>query len=225
MQQDNVSELARRRSNRWMRMLQPPLPLWHNTASREQLIPLGARNLYIGGAGNQVPGYFNVDLVALPGVDVVCDAENLPFRDETLDRVDCEAVIEHTPDPAKLIGEIHRCLKKGGGCRIVAPFCHPFHEYPRDYWRFSIDGLHRLVAPMRVIGDGWFTGPTATLLIVVIEYAKLWMPSRWLKRATWCVLGWLLFPLRYLDVLLLRSPTARQLGNHAYVWAQKQNGE
>ena len=152
MQQDNVSELARRRSNRWMRMLQPPLPVWHNTAAREQLIPLGTHNLYIGGAGNQVSGYINVDLVALPGVDVVCDAENLPFRDETLDRIDCEAVIEHTPDPMKLLAEIHRCLKKGGGCRVVAPFCHPFHEYPSDYWRFSIDGLHRLVAPMRVGG-------------------------------------------------------------------------
>ena len=75
---------------------------------------------------------------------------------------------------------------------------------------------------MRVVGDGWLTGPTATLLIVVIEYAKLWMPFRWMKRATWFLLAWLLFPLRYLDGLLLRRPDSRQIGNHAYVWAQKQ---
>jgi SAM-dependent methyltransferase len=221
MQADPVSELSRRRSNRLIRMLQPPLPVWYSAASQEQIIPLGRRNLYIGGAGNDVRGYINVDLVALPGVDVVCDAEKLPFRDEFFDRVDCDAVIEHTPDPPRLLAEIRRCLKEGGGCRIVAPFCHPFHEYPRDYWRFSLDGLRRIVAPMQVVSEGWLTGPTATLLIVVIEYAKLWMPFRWMKRGTWFVLGWLLFPLRYLDALLLRSPHARQLGNHAYVWVKK----
>ncbi len=79
MQADPVSELSRRRSNRLIRMLQPPLPVWYSAASREQIIPLGLRNLYIGGAGNDVHGYINVDLIALPGVDVVCDAENLPL--------------------------------------------------------------------------------------------------------------------------------------------------
>ena len=31
----------------------------------------------------------------------------------------------------------------------------------------------------------------------------------------------ILFPLRYLDVLLLRSPDACRLGNHCYVWVRK----
>jgi len=221
VQGNPVGELARRRSNPLLRVLRPPLPLWHSAESRREWIPWGRRNLYIGGAGNQVPGWINVDLFALPGVDVVCDAEHLPFLDESFDRVDCDAVIEHTPDPAQLLAEMRRCLKSGGGCRIVAPFCHPFHEYPRDYWRFSLDGLERLVAPMEVVYKGWLTGPTATLLVILIEYVKLWMPFQWMKQAVWFVLGWLLFPLRYLDVLLLRSPHARQLGNHAYVWARK----
>jgi hypothetical protein len=30
-----------------------------------------------------------------------------------------------------------------------------------------------------------------------------------------------LFPLRYLDVLLLRSPDACRLGNHCYLWVRK----
>ncbi len=220
MRPDRVDELARNRSG-WRGLLQPPLPVLHNPRSRRAVIPLGRRNLYIGGAGNAVEGYVNVDLFKLPGVDVVCDAERLPFRDGVFDRVDCDAVIEHTPDPQRLVREIERCLRPGGGCHLVAPFCHPFHEYPRDYWRFSLDGLERLVSPMETVETGWLAGPTATLLIVVIEYVKIWMPFRWMKRGAWAVLGWLLFPLRYLDALLWRNPDARQLGNHGYVWARK----
>jgi hypothetical protein len=35
------------------------------------------------------------------------------------------------------------------------------------------------------------------------------------------VLGWLLFPLRYLDVWLLRTRGAGRLGNHCYLWLRK----
>ena len=41
--------------------------------------PLGRWNLYIGGAGRRVDGYVNLDLFAMPGVDVAADAEQLPF--------------------------------------------------------------------------------------------------------------------------------------------------
>jgi hypothetical protein len=34
-------------------------------------------------------------------------------------------------------------------------------------------------------------------------------------------LGWLLFPLRYLDLLLFRSKQAKRIGNHAYLWLRK----
>jgi len=33
--------------------------------------------------------------------------------------------------------------------------------------------------------------------------------------------GWLLFPLPYADLPLLRSPQARRIGNHCYVWLRK----
>lgn len=166
-------------------------------------------------------GFINVDLCPLPGIDVACDAEHLPFRDDVFDLVDCNAVIEHTPSPRALVGEIRRCAKPGGGCHWVAPFCHPFHEYPNDYWRFTEDGRCELVKPIEVVETGCQTGPTATLLITVIEYVKLLMPANWMKKGVWVVLGWVLSPLRYLDLLLAKRPDAKQIGNHAYVWACK----
>ena len=40
--------------------------------------PLGPWNLYIGSAGTYAPGYVNVDLTVMAGVNVACNAERLP---------------------------------------------------------------------------------------------------------------------------------------------------
>lgn len=216
-----VAQLADKRGRRWYRWLQPPAPLVHNPDEVRFQPPLGRWNLYIGGAGTHVDGYVNLDLFPLDGVDVAASAEQLPFPDGVFTRIECDAVIEHTPNPRRLVAELVRCLAPGGHLHLVAPFCHPFHEYPRDYYRYTLDGLAELASPLEVVQTGWRTGPTATLLITILEYAKLWAPSRWLARVSYFVLGWLLFPLRYLDLLLFRSRNARQLGNHGYLWATK----
>lgn len=183
--------------------------------------PLGRWNLYIGGAGRTVDGYINLDLFPFPGVDVAANAEQLPFPSDTFQRVECDAVLEHVSDAEKVMGEIRRVLAPGGYAHLVTPFCHPFHAYPRDYRRFTPDGLRQLTNGMEVVAEGWRTGPTATLLVVMIEYAKLLLPFRAWRAAAHLVCGWLLFPLRYLDLYLLKSPEARRLGNHCYIWVRK----
>ena len=72
-----------------------------------------------------------------------------------------------------------------------------------------------------MIGSGWRTGPIATMLVFLIEYAKLWLPWKWWRVLVHGVLGWSLAPLRYLDLLLLRSPNAGRIGNHCYIWLRK----
>jgi len=37
--------------------------------------PLGRWNLYIGGAGRTPPGYLNLDLFPMPGVEIAADAD------------------------------------------------------------------------------------------------------------------------------------------------------
>lgn len=205
---------------RLRRMLEPPAPFVMNPDEPKDF-PLGRHNLYLGGAGRRVDGYVNLDLCALPGVDVVADAERLPFRDGIFQRVECDAVLEHVRDPVVVVREIERVLSPGGYAHLVTPFCHPFHEYPKDYRRFTLDGLKRLAGGMQVVAEGWRTGPTATLLVFVIEYAKLVFPGKIWRAVAHGVLGWLLFPLRYLDLVLLRSPMAGRIGNHCYLWLRK----
>jgi SAM-dependent methyltransferase len=202
------------------RAFEPPAPFIMNP--REPTgFPLGRWNLYLGGAGRNVDGYINLDLVASQGVDVAADAHQLPFRDAVFQRVECDAVLEHVRRPEIVMREIARVTAPGGYIHLVTPFCHPFHEYPKDYRRFTPDGLRELAAPLEVAAEGWRTGPTATLLVFFIEYVKLWFPSRAWRVVAHGLLGWLLFPLRYLDLLLLRSPQACRIGNHCYLWLRK----
>jgi SAM-dependent methyltransferase len=212
---------ALRTSSRIRRWLTPPQPLILNPREPTNF-PLGRWNLYIGGAGRAVDGYVNLDLFSVPGVDVQANAECLPFPANLFQRVECDAVLEHVRSPANVMAEMTRVLAPGGYVHLVTPFCHPFHEYPKDYRRFTLDGLKELAGPeLEVVAEGWRTGPTATMLVFSIEYAKLWFPWHWWRAAAHGLLGWILFPLRYFDLLFLNSPAAGRIGNHCYLWLRK----
>lgn len=207
--------------DRVYRALLPPAPLITDPDELKVNAPLGRYNLYIGGAGCTVPGYVNFDLFAKPGVDVLGDAAHLPFRSGVFTRIECDAVLEHVPDPEQIMREIERTLAPEGYVHLVTPFCHPFHEYPRDFRRFTIDGLRQLGRNLEFVKGGWRTGPTATLLVFGLEYVKLWLPWRPLRVAAHGILGWLTFPLRYLDIPLRKSARFGQIANHCYVWLRK----
>jgi hypothetical protein len=74
---------------------------------------------------------------------------------------------------------------------------------------------------LEVVATGWRTGPTATMLVFTLEYVKMLLPWRWWRVLAHGVLGWALFPFRYLDLWMLRSGDARRIGNHCYVWLRK----
>ena len=203
------------------RLLQPPLPLVPNP-HEPRAYPLGRWNLYVGCGKHPAPGYVNIDLFPAAGVDAIADAELMPFRANVFQRVECDAVLEHVRCPEQVIREIARVLAPGGYAHLVTPFCHPFHEYPRDYRRFTLDGLKLLLgSDLVVVAEGWRTGPTATLLVFVLEYVKLWFPWRVWRGGVHFVLGWLLFPFRYLDYFFFRSASVGRLGNHLFLWLRK----
>jgi hypothetical protein len=53
-------------------------------------------------------------------------------------------VLEHTPAPATLIGEMRRVLAPDGLLILSAPFQFKLHEEPHDYFRYSPHGLRTL---------------------------------------------------------------------------------
>jgi SAM-dependent methyltransferase len=221
----NVERLIQSRwSSQWTwrlrRWLSPPPLLVENPAEPKDF-PLGRWNLYVGGAGCVVPGYVNIDLAPLRGVDVAADVHCLSFPAGLFTRIECDAALEHVRDPWTVMRELERVLAPGGFLHLVTPFCHPLHEYPCDYRRFTPAGLRTMAGTLEPVASGWRTGPTATLLVFILEYAKLLFPWRIWRVAVHGVLGWALFPLRYLDLILLKRPEAARLGNHCYIWFRK----
>lgn len=67
-------------------------------------------------------------------IDYVCNAENLPIDDESFDIIICTEVLEHVPDPSKVIKEMVRVLKKGGRIVITIPRISPAHQLPYCYY-------------------------------------------------------------------------------------------
>ncbi len=208
----------RRRRSGLYRLLRPPSILIHNP--KEKLLPpCAGMKLFIGGAGGEVPGgFFNVDAQSFPGVDVVGDVQALPFATGSIGAIECDAVLEHVPDPTRAVAELLRVLRSGGFLHIVVPFCHPFHGYPSDYQRWTVEGVRKLFscAACEVVDIGVRTGPTATLLAIVCEYAKILG-----GKPAWTAAAWILWPLRYVDLWLNRKPQACRLANHLYALLQK----
>jgi SAM-dependent methyltransferase len=87
------------------------------------------------------------------GPDVLYDGKTLPFDGGSFDTVISTEVLEHTPDPAALVGEIARVLKPRGTVILTAPFAFRLHEEPYDYFRYTPHGLTWLLerAGMRVV--------------------------------------------------------------------------
>ena len=55
------------------------------------------------------------------GQPVSADALELPFADETFDRIICSEVLEHIPDDQTAIRELARVLRPGGSIAVTVP--------------------------------------------------------------------------------------------------------
>lgn len=91
--------------------------------------------------------YLKMDNFKYPGAeepDIMGDALNIPLDKESIDSVFSSQVLEHVPDPKRMIEEIHRVLKKDGVCIITTHMAQVLHGEPHDYFRFTEYGLKEL---------------------------------------------------------------------------------
>lgn len=110
--------------------------------------------LNIGSHSVKVEGFLNVDILELPGVDIVSDISNTPWifmaknqsvkdeigqgteawnlsvKDNSVDEILMVEVLEHISfhDTVKVLTEIYRVLKPGGNLHIQVPDCGSMME-------------------------------------------------------------------------------------------------
>lgn len=172
--------------------------------------------LNVGSGNSNISGnVYNVDIFAYENVDVVCDIEELPFEDNSIDVVLNIAVLEHVPNPKKVIEEIYRVLKPNGLIYTSFPFMQGFHASPYDFTRVTEEGikvLHKAFEPIEVRP---LSGPTSGMLWVLQEWIAILLSfgSKKLYLIIYLLIMILTFPVKYLDFFLLKHPLAKNISS------------
>lgn len=100
-----------------------------------------------------------LDITPESAPDFVGTVEETGLPDEFADLVLCTQVLEHSLDPERGMHEIGRILRPGGFLIATAPHIWFYHPHPYDNWRFTQEGLTRIVIrarfePVRLLSQG-----------------------------------------------------------------------
>ena len=189
-----------------------------------RLVGPDAKILDLGsGMDRRAPNVINLEIQATPHVDLLADGHFLPFKNQVFDAVITEAVLEHVREPIQVAAEIHRTLKDGGYVCAGVPFLQAFHASPHDYQRFTVPGFDYLFRAFTKIEGGDCAGPTASLHWIFREYVGLAFSfgNLLLAKLISLIVGWLTFPLVWLDYLLMHNKHSHILASAVYFVGQK----
>lgn len=181
------------------------------------------------GSGNKPygPTCINLDIFEAQHVDVVSPSHRIPFPDAVFAGVMSLAVLEHVPDDRPVLAECARVLKPGGLCLHAVPFIQGFHAVPDDYRRYTLHGLREVLsADFEEIESGVLLGPASALAWILREFFATLTAGRsvLLYNAGMLFYGWLFWPLKFLDVVLMRSPFAPQIASGVYFLGRRRTG-
>jgi 2-polyprenyl-3-methyl-5-hydroxy-6-metoxy-1,4-benzoquinol methylase len=94
--------------------------------------------------GELFPAATGFDVPGNPHADLHGSIDAIPVEDASFDVVLCLQVLEHVPDPAAAVRELHRVVRPGGRVLLSTHGIYPFHPNPDDLWRWTHQGLERL---------------------------------------------------------------------------------
>lgn len=78
--------------------------------------------LHIGSGTKYLQGFVNIDIDEDSLADVVCDANNMPFEDNTFDYIYSNHSLEHFTDLFKIVNEMVRVSKNGATWEHTVPY-------------------------------------------------------------------------------------------------------
>lgn len=156
-------------------------------------------------------------------VDIVADAgKPWPIKTGSLDAIISTAVVCYVDDPLTFARQATRCLAPGGVLLVTAPFMQPQME-DADCARWTLPGLRRLFGDLETIEHDATSGPATVLgkvlqetlaVATTLPFPRLWGPAR----SLW---GWLLWPVKYLDIILRRHPGCATMSSAMVLMAIK----
>lgn len=138
----------------------------------------GGRRIEIGsGAGlfkKYYPEVISSDAKCLPFVDVVLNADQMPFPDSSLRSVYAINVFHHLPEPRAFFTELLRVLKRGGGAVFIEPYYGPVASwlFPRlhAFERFDPETLEWEQPPTMGLAAG--ANQALSFIVFKRDYAR-----------------------------------------------------
>lgn len=118
----------------------------HDDADKT-LVDFGCGNMpYRPFFQNSIKTYVGCDFKGNEMADAIISSDDrLPFAESQVDVVLSSQVLEHVEDPSTYLKEAFRVLKPGGLVFLSTHGTWPYHPDPLDLWRWTGDGLRRLV--------------------------------------------------------------------------------
>ena len=165
--------------------------------------------------------WIETDVVPGQRTEMLCDAQQIPFEDETFDAVVAQAVLEHVVDPERAAAEIWRVLKPGGVVYAETPFLQQVHAGPFDFTRYTHLGHRRLFRRFREIDSGAACGPGMALAWAWRGFLQSWFTSRAARHAATVVGHVTAFWLKALDGFLVTRPAAFDCASSYYFFGEK----
>lgn len=98
--------------------------------------------------------YIGVDMREGPGVDIVCNAENVvrTFEKESFDVVISTEMLEHVKNWRNVISNIKNVCKPDGIILITTcSIGFPFHSYPYDFWRYELEDMSHIFSDCNIL--------------------------------------------------------------------------
>lgn len=139
---------------------------------------------------------------------LVCDAQNLPFAEETFDGVVIQAVLFYLPEYGRCISEMFRVLKPNGIIYSESPFMEQVVGGAYDFYRFTLRGHEYQFRQFEKVSSGVSGGP-AMATAWSIQYLMLsFFQNSALRAAMRVICKCTLFWMKYLDLLLANKPGA-----------------
>jgi SAM-dependent methyltransferase len=163
------------------------------------------------------------DVSFAPRTQIILDAHDIPFEDETFDGVIAQAVLEHVIDPHRCTEEINRVLKKDGLIYAEIPFMQQVHGREYDFTRFTHTGMRRLLRKFTEISSGACYGPGVALAWSIRNFFLSFTTNKIQRSSVNLFCRLTLFWIKYFDYYLIDKPGALDSASCYYFMGKKSN--
>ncbi len=161
------------------------------------------------------------DIYFGPRTQIILDAHNIPFKDNTFDLIIFQAVLEHVADPYTCVNEAHRVLKDTGIIFAATPFMQQVHMKAFDFTRFTHLGHRRLFRKYKEIDSGISAGSGVALAWSIKYFLFSLSNQKSLRFIFKMISSVLFFWLKYVDLITKNNKGSYDGASAFYFIGQK----